>query len=149
MDGRTTRHTRCCRSAGPRQCRAVFGRRALLFIVVLLLIVAVSNAIAPRERNQAVKPPPSARPAAAPDNVVRATLPARREVRAKVGSIVEIAVRHDRSDTAQIPALGVEAPVEAGLPAQLIFDADRPGRFAVTLRDAARRVGIVEVRDGS
>jgi hypothetical protein len=27
-----------------------------------------------------------------------------------------------------------------------VFDADRPGRFAVTLRDANKRIGTIEVK---
>jgi hypothetical protein len=37
--------------------------------------------------------------------------------------------------------------VEPGIAAQLVFDADRAGRFAITLRDAQRRVGTIDVRE--
>ena len=124
----------------------MFARRLLLFVVVLLLIAAIADAIAPRDSDQAVKPPASALPAA-PADVIRARLPAARDVRARVGDVVELDVRHRGSDIVQIPGLGIDAPVETGLPAQLVFDADRPGRFAVSLRDARRRIGVVEVRD--
>jgi hypothetical protein len=46
-----------------------------------------------------------------------------------------------------VPALGVSEPVEPGIAAQLVFDADHPGRFAVTLRDAQRRVGTIDVKE--
>jgi len=45
----------------------------------------------------------------------------------------------------QVLALGVSEPVERAIDAQLVFDADRPGRFAVTLKDAGTRVGTLEV----
>jgi hypothetical protein len=47
----------------------------------------------------------------------------------------------------QVPALGVEEPVERDIDGLLVFDADRAGRFAVTLRDAGTRVGTVDVKE--
>jgi hypothetical protein len=63
-----------------------------------------------------------------------------------VGDIVQLDVTHTAQDEVQIVALGLSEPVEPGIAAQFVFDADREGRFAVTLRDAAKRVGTVEVR---
>jgi hypothetical protein len=68
-------------------------------------------------------------------------------VHARVGDIVQLEVTHDAQDEVQIPTLGVAEPVDPGLPAQLVFDADRPGRFAVTLRDAEKRIGTVDVKE--
>jgi hypothetical protein len=98
-----------------------------------------------------VRPPPSTPTVpgrAAPiARVVEARLPGRRDVRAKVGDIVQVEVAHDAADVVQVVALGVSEPVEPGIAAQLVFDADRPGRFAVTLRDAQRRVGTIDVQE--
>ena len=42
--------------------------------------------------------------------------------------------------------LGVSDPVGPGTDGRLVFDADRPGRFAVTLRDANRRIGTIDIK---
>jgi hypothetical protein len=122
------------------------GRRLLLFVVLLLVIGAVASATVPRERRAPAPPPspslPQAEPAA---GVVRAQLPAKRSVRAKVGDIVRIDVRSARDDTAEVLSLGVSEPVGPDIPAELVFDADHAGRFPVTLRDAGRRIGMVVV----
>jgi hypothetical protein len=39
----------------------------------------------------------------------------------------------------------VKAPADIGLPAQLTFVADQPGRFGVRLRFSGRKVGVVDV----
>jgi hypothetical protein len=125
------------------------GRRLLLFVVLLIAIGAVANATVPREQDAPVRKPtptpapPQARPAA----VVDARLPGRSDVRARVGDIVQLEVTHDAEDVVQVLSLGVSEPVEPGIAAQLVFDADRPGRFAVTLRDAQRRVGTIDVKE--
>jgi hypothetical protein len=125
------------------------GRRLMLFVVLLVVIGAVASATVPRERKPAVRPttPPAAAPATPAADVVTATLPGRRDVRARVGDVVEVTVEHDAQDIVQIVALGIEEPVEPGIAAQLVFDADRAGRFAVTLRDAGRRIGTVDIRE--
>ena len=127
------------------------GRRLLLFVVLLIAIGAVASATVPREDPAPVRRPEStptvpaqAAPAA---HVVEGRLPGRRDVRAKVGDIVQVEVVQDTADVVQVLALGVSEPVEPGIAAQLVFDADRPGRFAVTLRDAQRRVGTIDVQE--
>jgi hypothetical protein len=127
------------------------GRRLLLFVVLLIAIGAVASATVPREEPAPVRPPPSTptvpAPASPAARVVEARLPGRRDVRAKVGDIVQVEVAHDAADVVQVLALGVSEPVEPGIAAQLVFDADRAGRFAVTLRDAQRRVGTIDVQE--
>jgi hypothetical protein len=123
------------------------GRRLLVFIVLLLVVAAVASAIAPRDDDVARRRvTPAVPPPAAAARVVEGVLPDDRRVRARVGDIVQIRVRHTASDEVEVLALGLSEPVDADLPAELVFDADRVGRFAVTLRDAAKRVGTVEVR---
>jgi hypothetical protein len=123
------------------------GRRILLFVVLLLVIGAMASATVPREHQAPVQPPlpttPEVEPAA---GVVEAKLPARRSVRAKVGEVVRIDVPATAEDVAEVASLGVAEPVGPDIPAQLVFDADQPGRFPVTLRDAGRRIGTVVVR---
>jgi hypothetical protein len=123
------------------------GRRLLVFIVLLLVVAAVASAIAPRRADIDRRPvEPAATPPGPPANVVQGVLPTDRRVRARVGDVVQLEVSHTAQDEVQIVALGLSEPVEPGLAAELVFDADRAGRFAVTLRDAAKRVGTLEVR---
>ena len=123
-------------------------RRLALFFVLLILVGAIADATVPREKDQ---PPPATPPAVAPAapaaDIVRGRLPGTGEVVAHVGDIVQIDVTHDAQDVVQVPSLGVSEPVERGIDAQLVFDADRAGRFAVTLRDAGERLGTVEVKE--
>jgi hypothetical protein len=128
------------------------GRRLLLFVVLLIAIGAVASATVPRDEQAPVREPetapsPSVPAEAAPAaTVVTGRLPGRHDVRAKVGDVVQVEVAHDAADVVQVVALGLSEPVEPGIAAQLVFDADRPGRFAVTLRDAQRRVGTIDVK---
>jgi hypothetical protein len=119
------------------------GRRILTFLVLLLLIAVIASAVAPRD--QAVRSTPSAgpQPATPPADVVDATLPGRREIRVEIGDVVNLRVRDDASDEVQIVDLGLHAPVEPDLPAELTFVADRTGRFPVTLRDAGDDLGSI------
>jgi hypothetical protein len=120
-------------------------RRVLLFVLLLLLIGLVADTVAPREQQLAVKPPEGTTAPRPPADVAEATFPKDRRLRARVGDVVQVQVSNDARDEAQIVALGISEPVEPDLPAALVFDADRPGRFAVTLRDAAKRVGTIEI----
>ncbi len=118
----------------------------ILFVVVLVVVAAVVSAIAPRERDVTDRAPVvSEAPAAPAAPVVSASLPRTAEVRARVGDVVQLRVRNDAADVVQLPALGLEEPVEAGLDARLVFDADREGTFAVVLRETGKRVGTVTI----
>ncbi|MEA2288675.1 MAG: hypothetical protein QOD55_672 [Solirubrobacteraceae bacterium] len=121
-------------------------RRILLFVLLLLVVAAFADAVAPRDQQLAVKPPEGTTAPAPPADVAEATFPKDRRLRARVGDVVQVEVRNEQADEVQIVALGISEPVERDLPAELVFDADRPGRFAVTLRDGARRVGTIEIR---
>jgi hypothetical protein len=123
-------------------------RRLLLFVVLLIVVAAIASATVPREERPPVRrPEPQAAPVAPPADVVAARLPSTRDVRARVGDVVRLQVSHDAEDVVQVLTLGVSEPVDPGLPAELVFDADRAGRFAVTLRDAGKRIGTVEVQE--
>jgi hypothetical protein len=125
----------------------VVWRRLALFVVLLILVGAIADATVPREKDAPPPPtPPAVAPAAPAADVVHARLPGAADVVAHVGDIVQIDVAHDAQDVVQVPSLGVSEPVERGIDAQLVFDADRAGRFAVTLRDAGKRLGTVEVK---
>ena len=122
-------------------------RRVVLFCLLLVVIGAIASATVPRERRV-----PADRPFASPSaqgppaDVVTGTLPAKKEIQAEVGDVLQVQVEHDAADVVQVQTLGVSEPVEPGIDAQLVFDADRPGRFSVTLRDANVRIGTIEVR---
>lgn len=123
-------------------------RRVALFFVLLIVIGLIANATVPREKDaSAPTAPTAAAPAAPRADIVHARLPAPNAVVAHVGDVVQIDVTHDAQDVVQVPALGVEEPVERGIDGELVFDADRAGRFAVTLRDAGTRVGTVDVKE--
>src|SRR3954452_21399967 len=127
------------------------GRRLVLFVVLLIAIGAVANATVPRQEDPPVRrttPAPTVPAQNGPAaKVVVGRLPGDRDVRAKVGDIVRVEVAHDAADVVQVAALGLSEPVDPGIAAELVFDADRAGRFAVTLRDAGRRVGTIEVKE--
>jgi hypothetical protein len=122
--------------------------RRLIFLSVLLIVgVSLVSAIAPRDRragdspNAGVAPSASSRPAA----VVEATLPADKEVRARVGDVVRLFVRAPSADVVELTSLAVEEPVDPGLPTELLFVADRAGRFPVSLRNAGESIGTLRV----
>ena len=73
-------------------------------------------------------------------------MPSDNPVQAKVGEIVHLQVANDAEDVVEVLGLGVSEPVEPAIDADLVFDADQPGRFAVTLRDAGKRIGTLEVK---
>jgi len=121
------------------------ARNLLLFMAALLLLATVAAALAPREEEPAPAPRAERAPAAPAAREVSATLPEDREVRVRLGDVVRLQVRAGARDVATIAALGVTGPVEPEVPAELLFTADREGRFAVVLEEAGRRVGVVEV----
>jgi hypothetical protein len=126
----------------------VSARRVLLLLAVLLLMAAIVSS-AGEERRTAAPPPQgeiAGRAGSGKPRVVRGRLPADRTVVARVGDVVRVEVMSTRPDEAQVLELGLEAPTEPGLPGTLEFVADQPGRFRVTLRNAGRRVGVIEIR---
>jgi len=124
------------------------ARRVLLLLAVLLLMAAVVSSVA--EQEQTAAPPPQGETTGRGDGdrarVVRGRLPADRVVVARVGDVVRVEVMSVRPDEAQVLDLGLDAPTERGLPGTLEFVADQLGRFPVTLRNAGRRVGTIEIR---
>jgi len=121
------------------------ARNLLLFVAAMLLLATVAAALAPREEEPAPASRAGRAPAAPAAREVSATLPEDAEVRVRLGDVVRLQVRAGARDVATIAALGVTGPVEPEVPAELLFTADREGRFAVVLEEAGRRVGVVEV----
>ena len=123
-------------------------RRILLFVVLLIVIAAFADATVPRDAGPPVRRPETQPvPSVPPADVVAARLPGKHDVHARVGDVVRIEVSHDATDVVQVATLGVSEPVEPGIAADLVFDADQAGRFAVTLRDAGKRIGTVDVKE--
>ncbi|HEX7297696.1 MAG TPA: hypothetical protein VF257_01735 [Solirubrobacteraceae bacterium] len=122
-------------------------RRVLLLAVFVLVAASALSAMAPRERRFGESPPPAAQPPPPKPSaaVVEATLPSDRAVRARVGDVVRLSVRAPSADVVEVPSLAVEEPVDAGAPAELLFVADRAGRFRVRLRDADQAIGTLHV----
>ncbi len=123
----------------------VASRRIFVFALALLVIASLASALAPtqRSRRSTTTPPPPT--STEPATIVEAALPGG-AVRATVGDVVRLRVTHDEQDFVQIASLGVSEPVEDGIPAELVFDADREGSFAVTLLESGERLGVVDVR---
>jgi hypothetical protein len=121
-------------------------RRIVLFCLLLVVIGAIASATVPRERRAPAEQPFPPAAAGPPADVVTARLPATKDIQAEVGDVLQVDVAHNAGDVVQVLTLGVSEPVEPGIDAQLVFDADRPGRFAVTLRDANKRIGTIEVK---
>jgi hypothetical protein len=122
-------------------------RRVLLLSVLLIVGASLVSAIASRDRgsdrspNTGAEAPPSNPPAA----VVEASLPANKDVRARVGDVVRLLVRAPSSDIVELADLAIEEPVDADQAAEIVFVADREGRFRVRLRDADEAIGAVRV----
>ena len=130
-----------------RHNQVVPWRRLILFAVLLIVGASLVSAMAPRDRvpdrssNAAVDPSASRPPA----SVVEASLPRDKEVRARVGDVIRLVVRAPSADVVQLTSLAVEGPVDADQPTELVFVADRAGRFPVSLRDAGESIGTVRV----
>jgi hypothetical protein len=121
----------------------VLWRRLLFFAVFVIVAASATSAMAPRERR--VRDPPGAHAPPPPASVVEASLPSDRDVRARVGDVVRLSVRAPSADVVEVTSLAVEEPVDAGAPAELIFVADRAGRFPVRLRDAGEAIGTLRI----
>ena len=122
-------------------------RRILLFVVLLIVIAGFADATVPRDSGPPVRRPETQPvPTAPPADVVAAKL-GKHDVHARVGDVVRIEVSHDAPDVVQVSTLGVSEPVEPRIAAELVFDADQAGRFAVTLRDTGKRIGTVDVTE--
>jgi len=139
----------------------MLGRRLLVLMAVLLGLTALAAALAPRPTVTPQRGPltasPTPQPSAsspAPDasRVVTRTVDAsvdagrRNVVRARAGDTIRLAVSGDILDAVELEGLDEIEPVEPGSPARFEFLADAPGRYPITLLDADRRVGMLDIR---
>ncbi len=115
-----------------------------LFIVLALLVV-ILNVFSGSQRanNQATAPtvaPQQPQPAA-----IEATLPSNGAVRAQPGQSVNLLIRSDSPDVAQIEKLGLSVAVGPGIPGALTVVAPSDGRYPVTLQLTKRTIGVLDV----
>jgi hypothetical protein len=139
----------------------MLGRRLLVVFAVLLGLTALVTSLAPRPTadhrpGAGVSTPtssaPSPRPAAQRSRRIVRTISAdadagsaRGRVRARAGDVLALTVRGDELDAVSIAGLGKLEAIEPGSPARFELLLDTPGEFRVTLLDAQRAVGLIEV----
>ena len=137
----------------------MLGRRLLVLFAVLLGLTALATSLAPRPtgtRPGVVQRTPS--PTATPSPEAPATTSTRIEktisadpgrprarVNARVGDILALTVRGDVLDGVEIEELGELEPIEPGSPARFEVLLERRGELRVSLVDAERLIGLVEV----
>jgi hypothetical protein len=126
-----------------RHNHPVRWRRLLLLALLLIVGASLVSAVAPRDRSPSEAVDPAAANPPAP--VVEAALPADKEVHARVGDVIRLVVRAPSADVVEVNTLAVEEPVDANEPADVVFVADRAGRFRVRLRDAGEAIGTLRV----
>src|SRR4051794_19880148 len=128
----------------------MIGRRLLVLLAVLLGLTALAAGIAPR---QAATPPAAEAPrasTAAPverplHRTIDADAPGRRRIVVDRGRLVRLTVKGDVVDSVQLDDLDVQ-PIDPSSPALFEWLADAPGRYPITLLDAGRRLGVLEVK---
>jgi hypothetical protein len=133
----------------------MLGRRLLVLFAVLLGLTALVTSLAPRPTagpRPVSTPAPTASPRAAaqPSRRIVRTISAdagsaRGRVRARAGDVLALTVRGDELDDVSIDGLGKLEAVEPGAPARFEILLDTPGKFPVTLLDAQRSVGQIDV----
>jgi hypothetical protein len=137
----------------------VLGRRLLVLFAVLLGLTALATSLAPRPtvpRSGVLSPTPSPTATPAPERSATAsrrieqTITAdpghrRARIEARVGDILALTVRGDVLDGVEIAELGELEPIEPGSPARFEVLLDRRGELRVSLLDAERLIGLIEV----
>jgi hypothetical protein len=138
----------------------VLGRRLLVLFAVLLGLTALVTSLAPRPTAGPRPADPSTStpaptPSPAPSTPVKSrrierTISAdagrkRARVRARAGDVLALTVSGDLLDGVEIADLGKLEPVEPGSPARFEMLLDTPGEYKVTLLDAQRAIGLIEV----
>ena len=138
----------------------VLGRRLLVIFAVLLGLTALVTSLAPRPTvrpgsvgagtsTPTPTPTPSPTPAGESTRVER-TISAdagrtRARVRARAGDVLHLTVSGEVFDAVEVGGLGKLEPIEPGSPARFEMLLDTPGEFRVTLLEAQRAVGLIEV----
>jgi hypothetical protein len=138
----------------------VLGRRLLVLFAVLLGLTALVTALAPRptvrprtDGANVATPTPTPSPTASGRTTRRLVRSVsadagrpRARVRARTGDVLVLNVKGDLLDAVEIAGLGKLEPIEPGSPARFEMLLDGPGEFPITLLDARRSVGLIDVR---
>jgi hypothetical protein len=142
----------------------------LVVVAVLMGLTALAATLAPRDPSPrgsgapsvpspartptAPTPGPEATATPAPEHVetVNAAISAdegakRPRVTADVGDIVNITVEGDVIDAVSVEGLTDHATLDPESPAVLELFADTPGRYPITLLEAERRIGTLDVKE--
>jgi hypothetical protein len=138
----------------------VLGRRLLLLVVVLMGLTAVAASLAPRPPGTSTPgtsstrtpaptiTPPDAAPVAG--EVVEERLPAvpRGELprlRLRVGDRLRLEVEGEVLDVVELRGLDRLEAIAPEAPARFELLAERPGRHAIVLTEADRRIGELQI----
>jgi hypothetical protein len=128
----------------------MLARRLLIALALLMAITALAAGVAPREsalrEDSSPAPPASSEPPAEP---VEATLDAQSEgqrVEARVGQIVRIVVNTSELDSVELAEVGTRT-ADPESPARFELLAEVPGTYAISLLQAERRIGELEISD--
>ena len=127
----------------------MLARRLLVVLAVLMVLTAIAAGVTPRRPAPVTSDsatPTATAPTASPATIER-TLQAAgsdQRVTARVGQTVVLEVRSQELDTVTLAEYGNE-PVEPDSPARFELLADVPGRYAISLMEAGREIGTLEV----
>lgn len=132
----------------------MLARRLLILLAVLMGLTALASGVAPREQQTREEPRSAASPApsrAGEPETLEVTISASagaepRRVRVRIGQTVHLTVEGDVVDAVQLGDLEIE-PIEPASPALLELLADEPGEVPITLVDAQRQIGVLDVRE--
>ncbi len=124
-------------------------RRLLILAAVLMALIALAAGVAPRQPARDTVTSPEPRPGAStPVAAVERTLDAQssdQEVAARVGQTVIITVETDELDSVSLGEYGIET-ADPQSPARFELLADVPGSYPISLLQADRTIGTLEVR---
>jgi hypothetical protein len=124
----------------------MLARRLLILVAVLMGLTALAAGVSPRAPVDTGDRPP-ATPTRSPQPVVEETLRTERSgqnVVAREGQQVVITVEGDELDTVTLAEHGNET-VERDIPARFELRADIPGTYEISLEQAERVIGTLEV----
>jgi hypothetical protein len=140
----------------------MLARRLLALIAVLLVLLAIANAVAPRNSSPPAQPapgtatapssPPQVSPAPATGgDTVTAQLSASpsgkpRTLQIRLGDEVDLAVSAPIVGTVTIAGYDLLEAVDPAAPAEFHFIADQAGTFDVSLEEADALIGRLRVR---
>lgn len=129
----------------------MLARRLLILLAVLMGLTALAAGVAPRRTPAPAEttPPSTAAPGKAQrplERTISASEPSGRRIVVRRGRVVRITVQGDVVDSVQFGDLKVVS-LDPDSPALFELIADDPGSYPITLLDAKRRLGVLEVKE--